>query len=322
VGEHLNGHFFDIGDRLKQSISDSRQAVILMAPFVKVSIIERLLQSLSPSVRMVVITRWHPDEISLGVSDLDVWLVVKQRDHSVLRLSANLHAKYYRCDSTCFVGSANLTASALGWSAQPNLELMVELPSDYHGLSAFEKRLMHESVVVDDQVYEQMKRLVLLFKKGISARYLDEERGSGSTTVRSDSSKRGRLWYPLFRFPGDLYSVYSGNRASFIDSSVELALEDLEALGVPRGLDEAGFRSYVGALLLHQPIIRVLDEYLVVPRRFGAVRDYLAELLHIQHNKSEAAIRWQTLMRWLLYFLPDMYGCSVPNHSEVFYRQE
>ena len=30
---------------------------------------------------------------------------------------------------------------------------------------------------------------------------------------------------------------------------------------------------------------------------------------------------WEkTLMRWLLYFLPNRYALSVPNYSEVFYR--
>ena len=76
----------------------------------------------------------------------------------------------------------------------------------------------------------------------------------------------------------------------------------------------------MGILLLEKPIIQEIDNFVQIPRRFGAVRDFLASLLcaNIPNVNPERA--WQTLMRWLLYFLPSRYALSVPNYSEVFYR--
>lgn len=72
--------------------------------------------------------------------------------------------------------------------------------------------------------------------------------------------------------------------------------------------------------LLQKPIIQQIDNFVTTPKRFGAVRDFLASLpcANLPNFNPERA--WQTLMRWLLYFLPSRYALSVPNHSEVFYR--
>lgn len=54
-------------------------------------------------------------------------------------------------------------------------------------------------------------------------------------------------------------------------------------------------------------------------RRFGAVRDLLGERLGLDREKADFA--WQTIMRWLLEFLPERYERRVSNWSEVLVRR-
>jgi hypothetical protein len=92
-------------------------------------------------------------------------------------------------------------------------------------------------------------------------------------------------------------------------------------LDVPLGLSKEAFEAYVGAQLLQMPIIRQVDEFVGEPQRFGAVTAFLKQQLIGNSPDFSANSAWQTLMRWLMYFLPTRYYRSVPNHSEVFSRK-
>src|ERR1022692_3406709 len=114
-----------IVDQLEALCSSAHNDLLLIAPFIKYAVLARLFGGTQPSVHVQVVTRWLPQDIKAGVSDLEVWDVVKGRTRTRLWLRQDLHAKYYRADDRCLVGSANLTGSALGLSAAPNLELLV-----------------------------------------------------------------------------------------------------------------------------------------------------------------------------------------------------
>src|SRR6266566_1157307 len=114
-----------IVDRLIALCSSADYELMLVAPYIKRPILAQLFAATKPSVSVQVITRWLPQDIRAGVTDIEVWDLVQERPRSCLRLRQDLHAKYYRADNRCLVGSANLTAAALGLSAAPNLELLV-----------------------------------------------------------------------------------------------------------------------------------------------------------------------------------------------------
>ena len=73
------------------------------------------------------------------------------------------------------------------------------------------------------------------------------------------------------------------------------------------------------AMLCQQPVVQAIDQVTAVPQRFGAVKGLLAT--RYKHQQGfDASYGWQTMMRWLLYFLPHRYSVSTPHHSEVFSR--
>lgn len=307
------------GDRLLELCKCAEREVLLVAPFVKINVLEKLLSATAEYVSVHCITRWRPDEIVAGVSDLEVWPLLKERKGARLSLRPDLHAKFYRTENNCLLGSANLTAAALGWSPIPNLELLVHLPIHSPEAIDFEVTLLKGSVEVDDSIFEQISNAVALLStetlKPSDAMIVPDEDGFVQQSLVLPDA-----WLPSLRNPEALYIVYVGRWEELTSASRDAALEDLAVLSVPKHLSKAAFEAYVGILLLQQPIIRQVDTFVTTPQRFGAVTKLLESLPCSERLDFDAARAWQTLMRWLRHFLPTRYGLAVPNHSEVFYR--
>ena len=308
-----------IGDHLLDLCASASQCVVLAAPFVKCRVIERVLEAMAPGVAIMCYTRWRPDEIAVGVSDLGVWELVHSRESTSLWLMAHLHAKYYRADDRCIVGSANLTDRALGWGPQPNLELVVSVPAC--GFQSFEARLQSESVPVDETVYRAMLQAV----EALGPPAVSPPDPAASTAPgpvgEGDAGYSYGDWLPSLRHPQDLYTAYRGRDSVLSRAAVLAAQEDLAVIGIPAGLAGEAFSAYVGALLLQHPIVRAVDEAAAEPQRFGAMRDLLRSTARNAAARDDPDRAWQTLMRWLLYFLPERYRMDAPRHSEVFARR-
>lgn len=306
------------GDLLTDLCRAAEDELVLAAPFIKVRTLEKLLAVVSSEVQVKCVTRWRLDEIASGVSDLDVWLVVRDRPNTSMWLRSDLHAKFYRADSDCLIGSANLTHAALGWSSRPNLELLIN-SSIQVPLREFEDKLFAGSSRVDESIYKQMCSALEHF---VVDRVLDLpiEEQSEAERLLGETGLSVVSWIPSLRHPEKLYIAYLGKLDELTTASRAAALKDLSVLDIPLGLSREGFESYIGAQLLQMPIIRRVDDFLVEPQRFGAVTALLNQLPCRDNVEFSANTAWQTLMRWLLFFMPTRYQHSVPNHSEVFKR--
>lgn len=310
------------GAQLQTLCDGARRELVLVAPFVKAATLERLLADVPGEVPVRCVTRWRPEEIAAGVCDLEIWPLLRERAGASLSLCSNLHAKFYRGDETCLLGSANLTATALGWNRAPNLELLVELPASHPRLMAFEAQLWLQSTLAAEDVYEQMRVAVQAFlEHQPSAQATPIAETSEQASPDDNTVDNAILWLPRTRFPDALFSSYSGDLDALTSAARDTTFSDLRHLTVPLGLSRRAFDFYVGALLLQEPLIRQIDAFVATPQRFGAVRRLLRSLPSAQSPDFDASRAWQTLMRWLLHFLPDRYELQVPNYSEVFGRR-
>ena len=70
-------------------------------------------------------------------------------------LQQSLHAKYFRADDALILGSANITATALGLTSRANLELLQTTTRDQTA-DAFEHRLFESAIQVDDSFARRM----------------------------------------------------------------------------------------------------------------------------------------------------------------------
>jgi hypothetical protein len=310
------------GTELSNLCAEANKEVLLVAPFIKVSVLEKLMNKISSDVSLRCITRWFPEEIVTGVSDLEVWFLIKERPNSYLWLRPDLHAKYYRADQRCLVGSANLTGKALGWSNCPNLELLVTLSANELMIKAFEIELLKSCIPVDEDLFEQMSVAVELLTEEYSNSIT---RNSSRVEILDYNLITNELvssdaWLPTLRNPEDLYLAYSGLTEKLSTASKIAALTDLRSLIIIPNLSQKTFRAYIRTLLLQKPIIQKVDSFVKTPQRFGAVKNLLTSLPCATVANFDAERTWQTLMRWMLHFLPNRYALSVPNYSEVFYR--
>jgi len=304
-----------LGDKLHHLCLSATQDLWLVAPFIKVSTLQRLLEGVAPSVHLQCVTRWRPEEIAMGVSDIDIWLLLKARENTQLWLRHDLHAKYYRSDEQCLVGSANITATALGWVSQPNIELLLDVPRNHPALRGFENQVLADAILVDDSVYEHTKAIVALIElEANKAIPLNEAFDTQQTAIDRSA------WIPSLRNPEQLYVAYIGNQDKLSVGAHEVALADLQVLNIPQGLSKSAFEAYVGLVLLQMPIVQKVDIFVVQPRRFGEVSSFLKTLPSANSPDFDGKLAWQTLMRWLLNFLQERYTVSVPSHSEVFSR--
>ena len=233
-----------------------------------------------------------------------------------------MHAKYYRADKGCLIGSANLTATALGWSPNPNVEILVP-PADCQSLRfTFERNLLASSVEVDNALFESAVAAVeamppLVFQDTVAW----NAGGAGNEQVVDVQISGDKTWLPRLRYPEYLYLAYCNELDALTTVARDVATEEVKNFRVLPGLPRKAFEAEIGIQMLSQPIVHGVDNFLKEPRRFGAVRDYLARTYGEDYEAFDASSAWQTLMRWLLYFAPNRFALAIPSHSEIMYRR-
>ena len=310
------------GQALQALVDGAERDLVLIAPFMKARVLDQLLKDVSDEVRVRCVTRWKPDEIAAGVSDLGVFDVLSSRHRASLRLLPHLHAKYFRADGRCLIGSANLTASALGWISPCNVEILMEVAPTDPRLQEFEHFALSEALIATAELRSLMEAAaeeVLMCQREsalpISAIW---RREAEDRTREAASNITMATWLPAMRQPRDLYLAYAGRGDELSAASREAALRDLAVLDPTVGLPQEAFARVIAATLLQMPMLAEIDADVAKPRRFGAVRNLLAS--KTGQSRSQASDAWQTTIRWLLEFVPDRYGRTVPSHSEVFGR--
>jgi hypothetical protein len=303
-----------LGDSLIRLMAGAENEVLLVAPFIKLSALTRTLNAVPAGVPVQCVTRWEPLEILAGVSDPEIWDLLRHRPNTVLRLRMSLHGKLFRADQRCLVGSANLTDSALGWSRRPNLELLVPMSAADERITEFEWQLLSRSVVVDQSIYDgTMTAVDALRRAGIlfPALTAPDEGQEPSSNIEA--------WLPTCRTPDRLYDAYHGRSDRMLSSAFEDALLDLSVLNPPSGLDREGFKSYVVSKLEQHPLIHEFDKFVATARTSEEVATYVASNITLLAEPPAAEVA-DILKRWLLTFFPDRYRTRPPEGTEIFVR--
>ncbi|MFN7110233.1 MAG: phospholipase D family protein [Brevundimonas sp.] len=281
------------GDRLLDHLTQATSKVLLCAPFIKAGVLRRLLAAIDGRVRVEVVTRWHAEEVAAGVSDLEVFELVQARPGSTLRLLDNLHAKVYLADEGALVGSANLTATALGWCDQPNLELLIP------------------ASIADPDVVRCLE--------GLAVARAATEAERNSLQAQADAMERPAMqegkdmddglaepWLPLLGAPERLFLAYLPvTRDRLTADTLEAADHDLLALGLPAGLNDERFRTEVATRFSAMPSVsKILEAAQSDLSDSSAIELIEAVILDAE---TPASVRWRIVRDWLTYFLEDKY---------------
>ncbi|WP_101947993.1 phospholipase D-like domain-containing protein [Mycobacterium sp. 3519A] len=295
----------DPGTALLELAAAAERNFVMCSPFAKEHVVAHVISAIPDGVDIALYTRWRPEEIAAGVSDTAVLSVLQRRGGAVY-LHDRIHAKFYRNEHSVLAGSANLTSTALGWAVNSNLELLLECPRA--AIQELESLLELESIRATEALAAEADEIAQLLPR------------NPLPPPRVASVPTDEPWIPRLRMPSDLYLAYSRGASRLSSTSAEEASADLAALDVPVGLGRDQFYAVVAHRLRGKPLIKMLDDFLTQPRRFGEVREKLCKPMGF--DRSDADASWQTIMRWLMEFLPHRYTHRVYRHSEVFVLTE
>lgn len=289
------------GDQLLSLCRGAQGPVVLVAPFIKVGAFTRVLDATPAALPVTCVTRWRPEEVAAGVSDLEVLDRVRSRPEARLFLHPHLHAKFYRAGSIALLGSANITGRALGWSEPANLELLVEVDPLAPHLQAFETALFSSVLQADEAIRDAVAIAASALKAALPpAPSWTREFVPGQVVSSA-------FWLPMCPRPDLLYRVYSetiGDR--LLANARGLGEQDLAFLGAPPGLIEPAFNGYVAAMLRQVRWIQDLDRLTNQGLTDHMAAETIARSLPPEHDVSPEDL-WGVTKEWLMHFFPGDY---------------
>ena len=260
---------------------------VIAAPYIKVDALTKTLDALRRDAAIECFTRWNPEDILSGVSDLECRALVVERGGK-FRLHNRLHAKYFRFGQSALVGSANLTASGLSYAHRGNLEILCE-PGTGFDADDFERTLRRESRDVTDAEFLQWRQFAEANQDTL-----------GGVKPVDDASLDD--WHPQTREPAYLWISYTGRQANIPSSEqIPLAAQDLQDLNVPPGMSEDKFYNWIRMRLLASPFMNSV-------RRLEASADEVAwRALSAEWDISmgEASRRRETAQSWMRRFASE-----------------
>ena len=273
-----------LGDLLRSLCSDA-QHLIIAAPYIKADALTKILVDISPTTSLLCITRWNPHDLALGVSDTECRTIVIERGGS-FRVHPSLHAKYYRIDDVVLIGSANLTASALGWSLQSNLEILCR-PGDDFNVATFQQCLLEGAREISDDEFVRWEAITQI---------------SDQSSTITGGQPRFDTWRPATRDFRNLELSYRDREdeiASFDEQRA--ARRDIQALLIPPGLTDEQIRMWASTCLLAAPftntVIQLHNMEVLIASRS------LAETYKL--SATEARRDMETVQNWLAVLAPE-----------------
>ena len=294
------------GNALLDIVRSAEDTLVIVAPYIKVATLKKIIDEIaSGSTALTCVTRWLPEDIAAGVCDLEILDVVEGFPGGKLLVHPHLHAKYYRGDGRCLVGSANLTSRGLGWTTPANVELLVEMPSDFDSLREWEVALLDSAILATQELRENIRREAdSLLANGALSQPPEVEQ-------ITDEPASALHWVPRCPVPERLWDVYSERELeTIISSTLKTAQEDLAALAAPAGLTKNLFESYIIGILKQMPLIAEIDTLALSGLSDSQAQTFLEDRLG-DSTPYPTDETWRILKNWLTYFLGQTYRLEV-----------
>lgn len=280
-----------IWSQIEQLLDGATRSVILIAPFIKLDVFRRAVESIPDGVSEILcITRWSVPEIAAGVSDPEIIALAVGDPRINIRLLHNLHAKAFLADGRCLVGSANLTGKATGLVPNANVEIVIEVPSEHPAV----QRLIEETrgaVAATPELARALREQADLLAAN-----------DRTLVISTETEEVPAQWLPVTRNPRHLYNMYTGVADVPVGVRKDLVY-DLACINPPAGLSKAEFGALIRERLRELPLLRDL----FATGRLANLD--LQRLLKDEYDQDEAEARrrTETIAAWLEHF-DDFYA--------------
>lgn len=305
-----------IGLFLEEVLGGKDAPLLFIVPFIQRRAIARMLDACRDTDQLKVVTRWRAGDILSGVSDLGVYDELRER-RIPLYVNDRIHLKLLVLNSNeCFAGSANLTDAGLGYAQHQNIELgcrsLLESRDWGHVF-----RIVEESALVDDTVFEQAKRFVA------------ENETQPEETLATKPFTHPQKEFSLNALPATadplrLEQFFCSTSQSHDDPETERrALHDLVVFDIAEDTPSDSFRAVLGERFRAKPFVRAFVGYLESKcrLRFGEANAWI----HSHCSDVPLPYRWQIkenthiLYDWLAFFYDEIKWRVPGRRSQVIF---
>ena len=277
----------DSPGNLVTSLCSNAQSIVIVAPYIKADALSRVLATTSAEASLTCVTKWDPHDLAVGASDVKCRSLVIGSGGS-FRLHPSLHAKFYRIDDVVLIGSANLTSSALGWSEQPNLEILCRAGYDFDSW-AFQHELLKDAREISDDEFLRWESIVKIASSRVGA--------------MAGSQPRLDTWRPRTRDPIHLELSYRGREDQIASLDEQnAARRDLRALAMPSDLTNDEVRMWATACLLAAPFT---NSVIQLTHTIDLAASYQSLARTYDLNMTEARRDMETVQSWLALIAPE-----------------
>lgn len=292
--------------------------LLLISPFISLDALKILLQYTQAHSDIKVVTRWRPEDLLSGVSDIAIYPYLRER-RIPLYIHHDIHLKLYIFTSNnAFSTSGNLTLRGFGYSERSNIEVggFVQLTQeDWSRIYV----LIKNSKQVDDDMYQRCKRYIETCPKIVMPAVPPPDLyGTAKSYTLST--------LPAMETPDKLAEFYfNQNRPGWSAEEIRRATHDIVTFAIPLGLGKPDFDQQLSDSFRITPFVLEFVQLLKTEKslRFGAVNDWIYRMCEDVPLPYRWDIKENTRIfyNWLEHFFTEIVW-DRPNYSQVIYWRE
>ena len=253
---------------IKKFIS-SAESFVLFAPYIKENALSNLIDEVPISKNNTIVTTWKPRDVALGVSDISVYPLCKNKNITLL-INNRIHLKTYTIDdfNSCIVTSSNVSARGLALKKNYNYEL-----------GAFVNKLSVEDKIYFDTIIEESDEVTQTYydrvKKQADELELKKDMSESFDIVKEPSDKDFLLTtLPMSDDVDTLFEIYNGNR-NFDDDILRSTEHDIRLYKIPDNKSKIEFSEILKLNYFRHPFIKKFLEFNGDEKQFGELTKWL-----------------------------------------------
>ena len=308
-------HWDRLHEVVHEALGHGKGRIVIVSPYITTSLVALPNATDLFGNEVTILTSWKDSNLIQGSSSLDLYPVCRDNGWE-LRVLDNLHAKVYATmRSEMWVGSANLTASGMGLSANPNHEVLTRVDADESDWVALDS-LVASGTRVDAELH------------GAYSEWLAQQPEYSPPGFEPFVAPERGAIYTLEMMPLTFTPIELHETLSAPDSVSELELadarRDLVTFGVAYSGDLEEFLDSLRPRFFGNPLVgHMLDQIGEEWVRFGAMRTMMREARGgIDVVSRDDVTRFtQNLYEWVE-DLDDSgdFEFGIPRHSQLIRR--
>jgi hypothetical protein len=305
----------DLYSHFKRFATTADDHLLIVAPFIRLSALQAILQNVSiPHV--VVVSTWRTEDVLRGASDTEIYPFLRTRGWA-LKLHSRLHAKLIIADlRRAIVSSANVTEPGLGLVQRPNLECATDVD-----LTIADQRwvlnLVFQSPKVNDAYYSAFKNhlasLPTSHSRPIPEFYpttLEDYAGAHSDQLPISDSP---AW-----LVSRLVSLRKFGVSSLDHDTLRQVLHDISLFSLSVESSPEEHSRILRDKFFGLPTIVRLQGFLHSERYFGEIKNWMRDhwIDELPPSRSKLTRSVQVVMAWLVELSDGKYVLKRPRHSQ------